>query len=72
MPFLCVCYIVSILDRCTIGCAQLRMRQDLGLTDAMYGLVAVPFFIGCVLLEVPRFEVPSRVRHVGLRDALIE
>ncbi len=67
MPFLCVCYIVSILDRCTIGCAQLRMRQDLGLTDAMYGLVAVPFFIGCVLLEVP-----SRVRHVGLRDALIE
>lgn len=41
VPFLFVCYIVSILDRSNIGFAQLQMRQDLGLTDAMYSLGAV-------------------------------
>jgi sugar phosphate permease len=53
VPFLFVCYVVSILDRSNIGFAQLQMKQDLGLTDAMYGLGAVLFFIGYVLLEVP-------------------
>lgn len=53
VPFLFVCYIVSILDRSNIGFAQLQMRQDLGLTDAMYSLGAVLFFVGYVLFEVP-------------------
>ncbi|MCA8061867.1 MFS transporter [Burkholderia sp. AU38729] len=53
VPFLFPCYIVSILDRSNIGFAQLQMRQDLGLTDAMYSLGAVLFFVGYVLFEVP-------------------
>ncbi|MGU7780836.1 MFS transporter [Burkholderia sp. PU8-34] len=53
VPFLFVCYIVSILDRSNIGFAQLQMRQDLGLSDAMYSLGAVLFFVGYVLFEVP-------------------
>ena len=53
MPFLFICYIVSILDRSNIGFAQLQMRQDLGLTDAMYSLGSVLFFVGYVLFEVP-------------------
>ncbi|MBU9147996.1 MFS transporter [Burkholderia multivorans] len=53
VPFLFVCYIVSILDRSNIGFAQLQMREDLGLTDAMYSLGAVLFFVGYVLFEVP-------------------
>ena len=53
VPFLFICYIVSILDRSNIGFAQLQMRQDLGLTDAMYSLGAVLFFVGYVLFEVP-------------------
>ncbi|MGA9913849.1 MAG: MFS transporter, partial [Paraburkholderia sp.] len=28
IPFLFICYIVSILDRSNIGFAQLQMRQD--------------------------------------------
>ena len=53
VPFLFICYIVSILDRSNIGFAQLQMRQDLGLTDAMYSLGSVLFFVGYVLFEVP-------------------
>ena len=53
IPFLFICYIVSILDRSNIGFAQLQMRQDLGITDAMYSLGAVLFFVGYVLFEVP-------------------
>jgi len=52
VPFLFICYIVSILDRSNIGFAQLQMRQDLGLTDAMYSLGAVLFFVGYVFCEV--------------------
>lgn len=59
VPFLFVCYIVSILDRSNIGFAQLQMRQDLGLTDAMYSLGAVLFFVGYVL-----FEVPHKTRYI--------
>ncbi len=58
VPFLFLCYIVSILDRSNIGFAQLQMRQDLGLTDAMYSLGAVLFFVGYVLFEVTK-NIPN-------------
>lgn len=53
VPFLFACYIVSILDRSNIGFAQLQMKHDLGITDAMYSLGAVLFFVGYVLFELP-------------------
>ncbi|HWW69211.1 MAG TPA: MFS transporter, partial [Duganella sp.] len=53
VPFLFICYVVSFLDRINIGFAQLQMRQDLGFSDAMYGLGAAVFYIGYVLFEVP-------------------
>ena len=53
IPFLFICYVVSFLDRINIGFAQLQMRQDLGFSDAMYGLGAAVFYIGYVLFEVP-------------------
>ena len=53
IPFLFVCYVVSFLDRINIGFAQLQMKQDLGFSDAMYGLGAAVFYIGYVLFEVP-------------------
>lgn len=53
IPFLFVCYVVSFLDRINIGFAQLQLKQDLGFTDAMYGLGAGVFYIGYVLFEVP-------------------
>lgn len=53
IPFLFVCYVVSFLDRINIGFAQLQMKQDLGFSDAMYGLGAAAFYVGYVLFEVP-------------------
>lgn len=53
IPFLFVCYVVSFLDRINIGFAQLQMKQDLGFSDAMYGLGAAVFYVGYVLCEVP-------------------
>ncbi len=53
VPFLFVSYVIAILDRNNIGFAQLQMKQDLGLTDAMYSLGAVIFFVGYFLFEVP-------------------
>lgn len=53
LPFLFICYVVSFLDRINIGFAQLQLKQDLGFTDAMYGLGAAVFYVGYVLFEVP-------------------
>jgi MFS family permease len=53
IPFLFLCYVVSFLDRINIGFAQLQLKQDLGFSDAMYGLGAAVFYIGYVLFEVP-------------------
>ncbi|MGN5476100.1 hypothetical protein ACTMU2_00940 [Cupriavidus basilensis] len=70
IPFLFVCYVVSFLDRINIGFAQLQMKQDLGFSDAMYGLGAAVFYVGYVLCEVPsnmrRFLAPFRVRAAPL------
>ena len=53
IPFLFVCYVASYLDRINIGFAQLQMKQDLGFSDAVYGLGAGIFFFGYFLFEVP-------------------
>jgi len=53
IPFLFICYVISFLDRINIGFAQLQMKQDLGFSDAMYGLGAAVFYVGYVLCEVP-------------------
>jgi D-galactonate transporter len=53
IPFLFVSYVISFLDRINIGFAQLQMKQDLGFSDAIYGLAAGMFAVGYVLMEVP-------------------
>ncbi|WP_042876865.1 MFS transporter [Cupriavidus necator] len=53
IPFLFLCYVIAYLDRINIGFAHLQMKQDLGFSDAMYGLGAAVFYIGYVLCEVP-------------------
>ncbi|MEI2594617.1 MFS transporter, partial [Pediococcus acidilactici] len=61
LPLLFVSYIVSYLDRVNIGFAALRMQQDLGFSDAVYGLGAGIFFIGYVLFEVPSNLLLTRI-----------
>ena len=53
VPFLFACYIFAYLDRVNVGFAKLRMLDDLGFSETIYGLGAGIFFIGYVLFEVP-------------------
>jgi len=53
IPFLFVCYVLAYVDRVNVGFAKLEMQQDLGMSDAVYGLGAGIFFLGYFLFEVP-------------------
>lgn len=53
IPFLFLCYIFAYLDRVNVSFAALQMRQDLGLSDAVYGVAAGIFFVGYFFFEVP-------------------
>jgi ACS family tartrate transporter-like MFS transporter len=46
LPFLCLCYGVSFLDRINVGFAALAMNADLGFTASVFGLGAGIFFVG--------------------------
>jgi ACS family tartrate transporter-like MFS transporter len=61
IPFLFVLYVLNILDRANVGMAQRAMSEDLGLTDAAYGLGAGLFYVGYVLFEVPSNLILARV-----------
>ena len=53
IPFLFLCFAISILDRVNIGFAALQMNADLGFSSAVFGFGAGIFFFGYFLLEVP-------------------
>jgi ACS family tartrate transporter-like MFS transporter len=53
IPYLCLCYFVSWLDRVNVGFAALSMNADLGLSPAAFGMGASIFFVGYVLCEAP-------------------
>jgi ACS family tartrate transporter-like MFS transporter len=53
IPFLFVLYVINILDRTNIGIAKLQMLDDLGMSEAAYGLGAGIFYVGYLLFEVP-------------------
>lgn len=53
IPFLMLCYVAAYLDRINIGFAKLQMLDDLGFSNAIYGLGAGLFFIGYLIFEVP-------------------
>ncbi|MGY8525305.1 MFS transporter [Paracidovorax citrulli] len=61
LPFLLLCYVFAYLDRVNIGFAKLQMQQDVGLSDAIYGLGAGIFFLGYVMFEVPSNLLLARI-----------
>ncbi len=61
IPFMFVLYIVAFLDRVNVGFAALQMNEDLGFSEAVYGLGAGIFFIGYFLFEVPSSLILERV-----------
>lgn len=61
LPFLLLCYVFAYLDRVNIGFAKLQMQQDIGISDAVYGLGAGIFFLGYVMFEVPSNLLLARI-----------
>ena len=60
-PLLLLCYVVAYLDRVNVGFAKLQMLDDLGMSEAVYGLGAGIFFLGYVAAGVPSNLVLQRV-----------
>ncbi|HET7892122.1 MAG TPA: MFS transporter [Candidatus Sulfotelmatobacter sp.] len=53
MPFLFLLYIVAYLDRINVSFAVLQMRDQLGLSDRVYGRAAGMFFAGYFFFQLP-------------------
>ena len=53
LPFLVFLFVLAWIDRVNVGFAKLAMLDDLGFSEAVYGLGAGIFFIGYFLFEVP-------------------
>lgn len=64
IPFVCLLYVLNILDRANVGFARLQMQSDLGLSEESFNLGYGMFYVGYLL-----FEVPSNLlmRRVGAR-----
>ncbi len=53
LPFVFLLYIVAYLDRANVGFAKLKMADDLGFSEEVFGLGFGIFFIGYLILEIP-------------------
>ncbi len=53
IPFICLLYVLNILDRANVGFARLAMQDDLGLSKATFDLGYGMFYVGYILFEVP-------------------
>ncbi|MCA9179100.1 MAG: MFS transporter [Planctomycetales bacterium] len=53
VPFICLLYLLNILDRANVGFARLEMQDDLGLSEATFNLGYGMFYVGYILFEVP-------------------
>jgi MFS family permease len=61
IPFLMVSYFVAYLDRVNLGFAALTFKDDLSLSDAVYGLGAGVFFAGYFIFEIPSNILLERI-----------
>jgi MFS family permease len=61
IPFLCLCYLASYLDRINVGFAKLQMLDTLNMSETAFGLGAGLFFVGYILFEVPSNLVLEKV-----------
>ncbi len=61
LPFLFLLYVVAYLDRINVGFAALQMKEQLGFSDAVYGLGASIFFLGYFSFQVPSNLILQRL-----------
>ncbi len=53
LPLMFVLYVIAYLDRANAGFAKLRMKDELGWSDDVFGWGFGIFFAGYLLLEIP-------------------
>ncbi len=53
LPLAILLYFAAYLDRANVGFAKLRMAQDLGFSEEVFGLGIGIFFLGYLTLELP-------------------
>ncbi|ELT43047.1 MFS transporter [Arthrobacter nitrophenolicus] len=61
LPLALTLYVVSSLDRISLGYAQLDMGTELGIDPAAFGFAAGIFFAGYILLEMPSNAIMYRI-----------
>lgn len=68
VPVLWLVYFFNYLDRTNVAYAHLRMKDDLGFSDAVFGLGASLIFIGLIAFEIPSNIILARI---GVRKTLL-
>jgi ACS family tartrate transporter-like MFS transporter len=53
LPFLCLLYILNILNRTNVGFAALTMRQELGIREEAFDLAYGIFYFGYLAFQLP-------------------
>jgi len=71
MPYLFLCYVVVYINRVNVSFAKLQMQQDLGMSEAVYGLGAGMFFIGYFFFNVPSNMVLKKIGACGLLGPIL-
>jgi MFS family permease len=68
IPFIFVLWVLAWIDRVNVGFVKLTMLDDLGWSEAIYGLGAGIFFLGYFF-----FEVPSNLllQKIGARKTIM-
>jgi MFS transporter, ACS family, tartrate transporter len=61
MPFLFLLYVVAYLDRINVGFGVLQMREQLGISDRVYGRAAGIFFAGYFFFQLPSNLILEKV-----------
>jgi sugar phosphate permease len=67
LPILWFVYFFNYLDRTNVAYAHLRMKDDLGFSDPVFGLGASLIFFGLIAFEIPSNIILARI---GLRKTL--
>jgi MFS transporter, ACS family, tartrate transporter len=60
IPLLFICYVVAYVDRVNVGFAKLRMQEDLGFSETVFGYGMGIFFVGYLVLEIPGTLIVER------------
>jgi ACS family tartrate transporter-like MFS transporter len=64
LPFLCLLYLLNIVDRANVAFARLTMQDDLKMSDEAFSLGYGIFYFGYLVFEVPANLL---LRRVGAR-----